>query len=101
MRYLILKFQIFLHRRRHDSHLLNGNKAQMMSQLQYQNQVEVFSLYNSEIHKHSQFKFSGIIVFLSSNQNKLITLLPCQSKKQRGPFNLAAETAIIAQMESI
>ena len=101
MRYLILKFQISPHRRRHNSHFLNGNKAQLTSQLQYQNQVEVFSLYNSEVHKHSQFKFSGIIVFLSSNQNKLITLLPCQSKKQHGPFNLAAETAIIAQMESI
>ena len=73
----------------------------MTSQLQYQNQVEVFSLYNSEIHEHSQFKFSGIIVFVSSNQNKLITLLPCQSKKQQSPFNLAAETAIIAHMESI
>ena len=73
----------------------------MTSQLQYQNQVDDFSLHNSEIHKHSQFKFSGITVFLSGNQNKLITLLPCQSKKQNCPFNLAAETAIIAQMESI
>ena len=80
---------------------MNGNETQMMSELQYQNQVEVFSLYNSEIHKHSQFKFSGIIVFLSSNRNKLITLLPCESKKQHSPFNLAAETAIIAQMEPI
>ena len=80
---------------------MNGNETQMMSELQYQNQVEVFSLYNSEIQKHSQFQFSGIIVFLSSNQNKLITLLPCESKKQHGPFNLAAETAIIAQMEPI
>ena len=80
---------------------MNGNETQMTSELQYQNQVEVFSLYNSEIHKHSQFKFSAIIVFLSSNQNKLITLLPCESKKQHGPFNLAAETTIIAQMEPI
>ena len=73
----------------------------MMSQLQHQNQVEVFSLCNSEIHKHSQFKFSEIIVFWSGNQNNLITLLPCQSKKQHGPFNLSAETAIIAHMGSI
>ena len=80
---------------------MNGNETQMMSELQYQNQVEDFSLYSSEIHKHSQFQFSGIIVFLSSNENKLITLLPCESKKQHGPFNLAAETAIIAQMEPI
>ena len=77
---LILKFQISLHRRRRGSHFLNGNEAQMTSQLQYQNQVEVIFLYNSEIHEHSQFTFSGIIVFLSSNQNKLITLLPFQPK---------------------
>ena len=78
-----------------NGNFLNGNEIQMTSQLQYQNQAKVCSLCNSEIHKHSQFKFSGIIVFVSSNQSKLITLLACQSKKKHGPFNLAAETAII------
>ena len=69
-RHFILKFQISPHRRRHDSHFLNRNEAQMTSQLQYQSQVEVAFLYNSENHGHSGLKFSGMIVFLSSNQNK-------------------------------
>ena len=68
----------------------------MTSQLQYQNQVEVVSLF----HEYNHFKFSGIIVFSSSNQNKLIALLPWQPKKQHSLFNLAAETAIMAHMES-
>ena len=60
-----------------------------------------FSFYNSENHEHNRFKFSGIILFFSSNQNKWITLLPWQPKKQYSPLNLAAETAIIAHVESI
>ena len=76
-------------------------EAQMTSQLQYWNQVEVLFLYNSESHEHSHFKFSGIILFLSRNQNKWITLLPWQPKKQYSSLNLAAETAIIAHVESI
>ena len=96
MRYLILKFQISLHRRRNEWKRDPNDVRTAVSK-----KSGSLSLYNSEIHKHSQFKFSGIIVFLSSNQNKLITLLPCESKKQHGPFNLAAETAIIAQMEPI
>ena len=73
----------------------------MTSELQYRNQVEVLSLYKSEIRKHSHFKFSGIIVSLSSNQNKFIILLPWQPKKQHRPINLAVETASMACMESI
>ena len=46
----------------------------MTSELQHRNQVEVLSLYNSEIHEYSHFKFLGIIVFLSNSQNKLIKL---------------------------
>ena len=80
-RYFVLKLQISLHGRRHDSHFLNGNEAKVMSQLLYRNHVDVLSLYNSENHEYRHFKFSGIIVFLSSNQNKLITLLPWQPKK--------------------
>ena len=72
----------------------------MTSQLQYRNQVEFLSSYNSEIHKHSLFKFSGIIVFVSGNQNKLITLLPWQPQKQRSPFDLAANS-YMAHLESI
>ena len=34
-RYFMLKFQISLHGKRNDSHFLNGNEAQMTSQLQY------------------------------------------------------------------
>ena len=34
-RYFILKFQICLYGRRHDSHFLNGIEAQMTLQLQY------------------------------------------------------------------
>ena len=93
--------QISLHGRRHDGHFLSGNEAQMMSQPQYGNQEEALSLYNSETHEHTDFKFSETIVFLSSNQNKLITLLPWQPKKQYIPFNVAAETAIMADMQSI
>ena len=100
-RYFILKFQISLHGRRHDSHFLNRNEAEMTSQLQYRNQEEVLSLDNSGSQEHGHFKFSGIIVFSSSNQNKLITSLPWQPKKQYSPFNLAAETVIMLHMESI
>ena len=67
----------------------------MTSRLQYRNQEEVLSLDNSGIQEHGHFKFSGIIVFLSSNQNKIITLLPWQPKNQYSPFNLAAETVIM------
>ena len=73
----------------------------MTSQLQYLNQVEVLSLYNSEIHEHSHFKSSGIMTFFSGNLNRLITLLPWQPWKQYSLSNLAAETAIMAHMESI
>ena len=74
----------------------------MTSQLWYQNQMEFLSSITPEIHGHSHFKFSGVIVFLSSNQNKLITSLPWQPKKtQQIPFNLAAETAIMTHTESI
>ena len=41
------------------------------------------------------------VVFLSSNQNNLTTLLPWQPQKSQIPFSLAAETAIMAHMESI
>ena len=74
--------------------LLNGNAAQMTSQMQHKNQVKVLSVHKSENHEHTYFKFSGIIVFLSSNQNQLITLFPWQPNKEQSPFNLAAETAI-------
>ena len=75
----------------------------MTSQLQYmyRNQVEVVFLYNSENHKHSCFKFSGIILLKSSNRNKGITLLPWKPKKQYSLLNLAAETAIMAHVEPI
>ena len=49
---------------------LNGKEAKMTSHLQYSNQVEVLFLYNSDNHEHSLFKFSGMILLLSSNQNK-------------------------------
>ena len=58
------------HGRRHDSHFLKGNEAKMTSQLQYWNQVKFLFLYNSENHESSRFKLSGMILFLSSNQNK-------------------------------
>ena len=80
---------------------MNRNKAEMTSQLQYRNHEEVLSLDNSGIQEHGHFKFSGIIVLLSSYQNKVITLLPWQPKKQYSPFDLAAETAIMVHMESI
>ena len=73
----------------------------MKSQLQYSNQVEVLFLFNSENHEHARFKFSGILLFLSSNQNKQAMLLPWQPKKQYSPLNLAAETAIMGHVESI
>ena len=73
----------------------------MTSQLQYSNQVEVLFLYDSENHKHTRFKFSGMILFLSSNQNKYTTLLPWQPKKQYSPLNLVVETAIMGHVKSI
>ena len=79
-RYFVLKFQISLHGGLHDSHFFNRNEAELTSQLQYQNQEEVISLDNSGIQDHGHFKFSVMIVFLSSSQNKLITLLPWQPK---------------------
>ena len=73
----------------------------MTSQLQYSNQVEVLFPYNSENHEHSRFKFSGMILFLSSNQNKYTTLLPWQPKTQYSPLNLVVETAIMGHVELI
>ena len=100
-RYFISKFQTSLRGGRHDSHFLNRNETKMTSQLQYRKQEEILSLDNSRIQEHGHFKSSGIIVFLNSNQKKLITLLPWQPKKQYSPFDLAAETAIMVYMGSI
>ena len=72
----------FYTEKRHKSHILNGNEVRMTSQLQDGSQVELLSLYNLENHEYSCFKFSGIILFLTSKQNKQITLLLWQSKKQ-------------------
>ena len=58
----------------------------MTSQMQY---------YNSEIHEYSHFKFSGIIVFLSSHQDKLTALLPLVTNEKHNLSNLATETAIM------
>ena len=73
----------------------------MTSQLQYSNQVEVLFLFYSDNHKHSHFKFSEMMLLLSSNQIKLTTLLTWQPKKQYRPLNLVAETAIMAHVEAI
>ena len=43
--------------------------------------------------EHHCFKFSEIILLLNSSQNKSITLLPWQAKKQNSPFNSEAETS--------
>ena len=73
----------------------------MTSQLQYSNQMKVLFLYNSKNHEHTRFKFSGMILLMSSNQNKQTTLLPWQPKKQYSPLNLIAETVIMGHVESI
>ena len=47
--------------------------------------------------QHSCLKFSVMILYLSSNQNKLTMLLPLQPKEQYISFNVATEAAIIAR----
>ena len=43
LRYFILSFQISLHGRRHGSHFLNGNEAQITSQLSTETKWKFFS----------------------------------------------------------
>ena len=56
-------------------------------------QVECFSFYNTENHEHSEFKFSGMILFLKSDQNKhcQIKFLPWKPKKQQEPVTLEVQ----------
>ena len=76
------------------------NDAQMNSQLQYWNQVELLFLCNSEKDENSRLKFSRILSLIS-NQNNWNTSLLWQPKKQYRPFSLAGETAIMTHTESI
>ena len=51
--------------------LLNGNEAQINSQLQHWNQAEILFLCNSEDHEYTCFKFSRILFLIGRSENKI------------------------------